>query len=42
MIEVEIYDGFYNVIKNWSYIGFVDVIYNGEGKVWIIKVGFNV
>ncbi|XP_024356342.1 pyruvate decarboxylase 1 isoform X1 [Physcomitrium patens] len=37
-IEVEIHDGPYNVIKNWSYTGFVDAIHNGEGKVWTTKV----
>lgn len=39
-IEVEIHDGPYNVIKNWSYTGFVDAIHNGEGKVWTTKVFF--
>ncbi|XP_078166178.1 pyruvate decarboxylase 2-like [Carex rostrata] len=37
-IEVEIHDGPYNVIKNWSYTGIVDAIHNGEGKCWTAKV----
>ncbi|XP_026392057.1 pyruvate decarboxylase 1-like [Papaver somniferum] len=37
-IEVEIHDGPYNVIKNWSYTKFVDAIHNGEGKCWTTKV----
>ncbi|KAF2282320.1 hypothetical protein GH714_043849 [Hevea brasiliensis] len=37
-IEVEIHDGPYNVIKNWSYAGLVNTIQNGEGNCWTTKV----
>jgi pyruvate decarboxylase len=37
-IEVEIHDGPYNVIKNWSYTGLVEAFTNGEGQVWTTKV----
>ncbi|KAJ9140555.1 hypothetical protein P3X46_031188 [Hevea brasiliensis] len=37
-IEVEIHDGPYNVIKNWSYAGLVKTIQNGEGNCWTTKV----
>lgn len=39
-IEVEIHDGPYNVIKNWSYIGLVEAFHNGEGKIWTTRVRF--
>ncbi|KAG8638973.1 hypothetical protein MANES_14G086300v8, partial [Manihot esculenta] len=37
--EVEIHDGPYNVIKNWSYGGLVNTINNEQGTCWTTKVG---
>lgn len=36
--EVEIHDGPYNVIKNWSYGGLVNTINNEQGTCWTTKV----
>lgn len=38
MIEVEIHDGSYNVIKNWNYTALVEAIDNGSGKCWTVAV----
>ena len=39
-IEVEIHDGPYNVIKNWSYTKVAEAFHNGDGPLWTIKVHF--
>ena len=39
LIEVEIHDGPYNVIKNWNYTALlVDAIHTGQGNCWNIKI----
>jgi pyruvate decarboxylase len=37
-IEVEIHDGPYNLIKNWSYTGLIEAFANGEGNIFTTKV----
>lgn len=37
-IEVEIHDGPYNRIKNWSYSELIDVFNAGEGNGWGTRV----
>ena len=37
-IEVEIHDGPYNVIKNWSYSKLAEVFGAGEGRGWGTRV----
>ncbi len=37
-IEVEIHDGPYNPIKNWDYVGLVNVFNAGAGKGWSTRV----
>ncbi|CAM6042030.1 unnamed protein product [Sphagnum compactum] len=37
-IEVEIHDGPYNMIKNWSYTGLIEAFANGEGNIFTTKV----
>ncbi|KAH8931899.1 hypothetical protein BDL97_19G044900 [Sphagnum fallax] len=37
-IEVEIHDGPYNLIKNWSYTGLIEAFANGDGNIFTTKV----
>ncbi len=37
-IEVEVHDGPYNSIKNWSYTGVIEAFTNGEGNIFTTKV----
>jgi TPP-dependent 2-oxoacid decarboxylase len=37
-IEVEIHDGPYNTIKNWSYAGLIDVFNADDGQGWGCRV----
>ncbi len=37
-IEVEIHDGPYNVIKNWDYVGLIQAMQNGQGKLFATRV----